>query len=58
MKWSLSQWLALPELEQELWLDFEEERRRAVIHKMLDMVDKEINTPEVMVQLWIELGIN
>jgi hypothetical protein len=48
MKWTLSQWMALPSIEQEYWLLYEVRQSERLMKWYHKLADEEKNSPEVV----------
>lgn len=55
MSMSLTEFLQLPDLEQELWHSYEEKRRIKILEILDMMLEHKMVTPEVLAMIKLEL---
>lgn len=57
MGWDLSHWQNLPDIEQEIWLEFEEDRARRILDFIASLIDKGLYSAEAAALLRLEMDL-
>lgn len=57
MGWDLSHWQSLPDIEQEIWLEFEEDRVRRILDFIGSLIDKGLYSAEAAALLRLEMDL-